>query len=143
MIVYPLACDQGHCFEGWFASGETCEQQALAGQIQCPACSSARVRKLPAAPYVKASAGSGGEVATAIDSGTRHKALAALRKAILDNMENVGSEFAEVARRIHYGEESPRGIRGRVTAEEAAELREEGVAAYTISPEVIPSDEVH
>ena len=140
MIVYPLACDQGHCFEGWFASAETCERQALAGQIQCPECSSAQVRKLPAAPHVRTSAGGG---QAAIDGATRRKALAELRKVILENTENVGSRFAEVARRMHYGEEAPRGIRGRVTAEEAVELREEGVPAHAVPAGVIPADEVH
>ena len=62
---------------------------------------------------------------------------------ILANTEDVGRKFAEIARRIHYREEEARGIRGQVTTDEAEELREEGVPAYTISPEVIPSEEVH
>ncbi len=141
MIVYPFTCDRGHVFEGWFASADTYERQAVASQIQCPACSSAQVRKLPAAPHVKSSAG--GQGVMTIDRDTRRRALATLRKAILDNTESVGSRFAEIARRIHYGEEAPRGIRGRVTFDEAAELSEEGIAAYPVPPEVISGEEVH
>ena len=55
MIVYQLACDRGHHFEGWFASAEACEKQAASGQIECPSCSSAEVRKLPSAPHVRTS----------------------------------------------------------------------------------------
>ncbi len=143
MIVYQLTCGQGHFFEGWFASGEACEKQAAAGQLQCPSCSSPDVRKLPAAPHVHTS---GGEAATAqppAGARVRHEALLAMRKFILSNTENVGRQFAEVARRIHYEEERSRGIRGQVTVEEAEELREEGVPAYAVPAEVIPSEEVH
>jgi len=73
----------------------------------------------------------------------RRAALLALRKFILENTDNVGRRFAEVARRIHYQEEEARGIRGQVTPEEAADLRDEGVSTYAISSEVIPSEEVH
>jgi len=55
----------------------------------------------------------------------------------------VGRRFAEIARRIHYKEEEARGIRGRVTGEEAEELREEGIQALVVSPEVLPTEEVH
>jgi hypothetical protein len=141
MIVYPLACDAGHEFEGWFASAEACDRQAEAGQIQCPSCSSAEVRKLLSAPHVHTS-GSGVSSAPAADV-VRRQAVQALRKYILANTEDVGRKFAEVARRIHYQEEEARGIRGVVTPEEAQELTEEGVETLTVSSEVIASEELH
>lgn len=73
----------------------------------------------------------------------RRQVVGALRKFILANTENVGRKFAEIARRIHYKEEEARGIRGQVTAEEAAELHEEGVPTFSVSPDVIASEEVH
>src|ERR1700694_1742571 len=116
MIVYPLACGEGHFCGGWFASSEACDQQAAAGRLQCPTCSTADVRKLPAAPYVKGSSGSG---AVAADDQARLRAggLQALRTFIVTNTEDVGRKFAEVARRMHYQEEKARNIRGQVTAE--------------------------
>jgi hypothetical protein len=98
------------------------------------------VRKVPSAPHVHTS-----EAASApLDEGARRReALQVLRQFILANTENVGRKFAEVARRIHYREEEARGIRGQVTVDEAEELREEGVQAFAVSPEVIPSEEVH
>jgi hypothetical protein len=142
MIVYQLACADGHFFEGWFASAEACEKQAAAGQLSCPACASAEIRKLPCAPYVKASGGVE-RASRAEEAALRGKALKALRKLILANTEDVGRRFAEVARRIHYREEEARGIRGQATLGEAAELAEEGIPAVAVSPEVLPTEEAH
>jgi hypothetical protein len=142
MIVYQLACRQGHFFEGWFASAEACDRQAAAGQLQCPTCASAEVRKLPSAPHVHTS-GSASSVPPAADGAVRTESLQLLRKFILANTENVGRRFAEIARRIHYKEEDARGIRGQVTPEEARDLHDEGVETLSVSPELIPSEEVH
>jgi hypothetical protein len=142
MIVYQLACGAWHFFEGWFASAEACDREAAAGRISCPACSSVEIRKLPSAPYVKVS-GTAQRPARAEQAALRGKALRALRKLILANTEDVGPRFAEVARRIHYGEEEARGIRGRATAAEATELAEEGIAAIAVSAEVFPAEEIH
>jgi hypothetical protein len=141
MIVYPLACGEGHSFEGWFASAEACEKQAAAGQLTCPSCSSSQVRKLPSAPYVKGSAVARSPMPD--EAAVRAKALKALRKFLLEKTENVGSRFPEVARRIHYGEEPERAIRGKATLEEAAELQEEGISALVVAPDVIPAEDVH
>jgi hypothetical protein len=139
MIIYPLACDAGHEFEGWFASAEACDRQAESGQIQCPSCSSAEVRKLPAAPHIHTS---GGEVSPA-PALARHQAVAVLRRFILASTEDVGRKFAEVARRIHYREEERRNIRGVATTQEAQELHDEGIEALIVSPEVVPPGELH
>ena len=41
--------------------------------------------------------------------------------------EDMGTRFAEEARRMHYGEVEARSIRGRASAREAVELLEEGI----------------
>jgi hypothetical protein len=137
MIVYQLGCDKGHYFEGWFASAEACEKQAVAGQLECPACASRDIRKLPSAPHVH----TGESSAPAAPQGkaeAQREALAQLKSLILANTEDVGRQFAEIARRIHYKEEEARGIRGQVTADEAEELREEGVETVTLPPDFLP-----
>lgn len=144
MIVYQLACADGHFFEGWFASGEAYEGQAATGQLECPTCSSGHVHKLPSAPHVHTSSASFPQPEAEPEGGAvRKEAVLALRKLILANTENVGRKFAEIARRIHYKEEEVRGIRGHVTSEEAAELHEEGVSTFSVSAEIIPTEEVH
>ena len=50
------------------------------------------------------------------------------------NTENVGTAFAETARKMHYGEESHRNIRGRVSRDEAISLREEGIETMQLPP---------
>jgi hypothetical protein len=39
----------------------------------------------------------------------------------------VGNRFADVALKIHYGEEEKRNIKGTTTAQEEDNLKEEGV----------------
>jgi hypothetical protein len=141
MIVYQLGCAQGHYFEGWFASAAACEEQAAAGQLECPACGSADVSKLPSAPHVHTGESAPKPDAAAIAA--RREVLARVRELILANTENVGRQFAEVARRIHYKEEESRNIRGQVTAEEAEELREEGVETLTLPADFLPAGEIH
>ena len=46
---------------------------------------------------------------------------------VVRNTEDVGSNFAEEARKIHYREAPERGIRGQATADEAAQLADEGI----------------
>ena len=55
---------------------------------------------------------------------------------VMANSEDVGSEFASEARKIHYGETQERSIRGQATPDETQELLEEGIA---VLPLPIPS----
>ncbi|SFU37785.1 hypothetical protein SAMN05216350_101623 [Polaromonas sp. YR568] len=52
--------------------------------------------------------------------------LQALRHVVA-NTEDVGSRFADEARRMHYGEQEARSIRGQTSVREAVELMEEGI----------------
>ncbi|MEM7569920.1 MAG: DUF1178 family protein [Pseudomonadota bacterium] len=53
--------------------------------------------------------------------------LTEFRKKVEENCDYVGNEFAEEARKIHYGEADERGIYGEATLDEAEELYEEGI----------------
>ena len=46
---------------------------------------------------------------------------------VMANTEDVGSQFAEEARKIHYGESEERNIRGQATREETEALIDEGI----------------
>ncbi len=50
-----------------------------------------------------------------------------LMSTIVANSEDVGREFAEEARKIHYLEAPARSIRGEASVEEFEALREEGI----------------
>lgn len=65
-----------------------------------------------------------------------HRRMSDILRQVQDAVEKhcdyVGKNFAEEARKIHYGETEARGIYGETTPEEAEELREEGVAFASI-----------
>ena len=56
-----------------------------------------------------------------------YKFFSEMRKHVEANHENVGKNFAEEARAIHYGETEERGIYGEATAGEVNDLLDEGV----------------
>ncbi|HCL87748.1 MAG TPA: DUF1178 domain-containing protein, partial [Comamonadaceae bacterium] len=56
-----------------------------------------------------------------------------LSRRIIANTEDVGTRFAQEARRMHHGEIEERGIRGQATAQEAAQLLDEGIAVLPLA----------
>lgn len=54
------------------------------------------------------------------------------RKHVTDNSENVGTQFAEEARKIHFKEVKERPIYGEATPEDAKALLEEGIEVHPI-----------
>jgi hypothetical protein len=48
-------------------------------------------------------------------------------KHVIANTEDVGPNFAEEARKMHYGESEERNIRGQASMEETKDLLEEGI----------------
>ena len=122
MINFNLRCQKDHEFEAWFRSSEAFENQAQKGHVSCPFCGSKKVNKALMAPAV--SAKSSGKRDSAAGA---YKALKALREHVEANCENVGDNFAEEARKIHYGEVEKREIYGQATDQEASALTDEGV----------------
>ncbi|QIL81314.1 DUF1178 family protein [Diaphorobacter sp. HDW4A] len=159
MKVLDLLCDADHRFEGWFASEEDFQSQMERALVQCPMCGSSHIRKGLSAPRLNlrsssaepksAQQGKPSEEPQAPqhDVSNRPAPLPAelqsqlqdawLRAArhVIANTENVGERFAQEARRIHYGDAPERGIRGQASAEETAELLEEGI---DVMPFVLP-----
>lgn len=140
MIIYDLSCDNAHTFEGWFRSAEDFEDQCQRGLVRCPQCDHAKVRRIPSAvaigghkpasePVSPAARGSTGNSATALmPSSVELKTLyRQLVNAIVQGSEDVGTAFAEEARRIHYNEAPERAIRGQATPDECEALRDEGI----------------
>jgi hypothetical protein len=129
MIVYQLACSQGHEFEAWFRDGATYDREARARRIECPHCADTKVTKAPMAPHVaKRSARRKVAETHAREVAQKYvQAAETVREHVEANCDYVGPEFAEEARRIHYGETEKRGIYGEATDGEASELNEEGI----------------
>lgn len=130
MIVLNLSCNDGHRFEGWFASREAFDDQCARGLVSCALCQSPQIAALPSGPRVLRNAAEPvaaltANVAPAAEQAAREvfKLLAAAAR----QAENVGARFAEEARRIHYREAPERAIRGQASREETLELLEEGI----------------
>ena len=51
---------------------------------------------------------------------------------VLQNTDDVGTGFAEEARKIHYGEKPERNIRGQVSPAESQSLMEEGIPVVSL-----------
>ena len=53
--------------------------------------------------------------------------LRELREHLVKNAENVGPQFPEEARKMHYGEKEHRSIYGTASPDDAKALHEEGI----------------
>jgi hypothetical protein len=55
------------------------------------------------------------------------QAWLALARQLVEKTTDVGKDFAEEARKIHYGEREERAIRGTATPQEKQSLADEGI----------------
>lgn len=156
MKVLNLQCGHLHGFEGWFGSEEDFQSQLARGLVECPLCADKTIVKMPSAPRLNfgghrapvdsalaptnpvppntGEVSHGAElVATAgafNQAGANHEQQAAFLKAlrhVVANTEDVGDQFANQARAMHYGDAEPRSIRGQASRQDAFELLEEGI----------------
>ena len=126
MIIYDLKCEKGHSFEGWFNDREAWTFQNSQKLVSCPICGSSNVGIVPSSITImgKDSRTTGKFQEKEISP---LKALQVLRQYIDKNFEDVGEKFAEVALKIHSGDEEKRNIKGTTTPQEENNLKEEGV----------------
>jgi hypothetical protein len=163
MIRYALVCHQDHEFDGWFRSSSDFDAQAKAGFVTCPLCGSTSVGRALMAPSVQTARSRAAEPVvensapaapapvveqvpppppTLIAPDPAQKAvleaLADLRRKVMESADYVGDQFAEEARKMHYGEIDQRGIYGEATAEDARALADEGIEIHALP--VLPDD---
>ncbi len=139
MILYQLRCGNGHEFEAWFRDSITYDSQAKGGDVACPFCSDTRVGKAVMAPNIAPGRSNTREgqhqIAETRAQEVAEKILNAvnsIREHVEETCEDVGDQFAEEAKRIHYGEAEERSIYGEATDEEAEDLDEEGIEFYRL-----------
>ena len=132
MIRFSLRCKEGHEFEAWFQSGQGYEVQQQAGEIACPECADTHVEKALMAPSI----GRPRKARPPLSPAQMRQMLVQLRNQVERNCDYVGPQFAEEARKIHYGETPERHIYGEATSKEAQELIEEGVDVAPLPPDL-------
>jgi hypothetical protein len=156
MIVFNLSCSENHSFDGWFRSSADFDSQLRMGLVECPVCGDANITKQLSAPRINVGAAATANPAAVADNnaipgltgtqpvpaatmipGLQQHMLAQFKKYVVTHTENVGNRFAETARRMHYGEEEHRGIRGHVSPDDAQALHDEGIDTMSLPPGVL------
>jgi hypothetical protein len=152
MIKYQLVCDQNHEFEGWFQASAAFDAQAESGLLRCPLCDSDQVKRAlmtpnlaspkrrkaieppladlapkPANPTLAQQLAPPTESEQVQVFGAALAKLRQLQQKITKDCRDVGDNFAEEARKIHYGEAEADGIYGQTTHEEREALEDEGI----------------
>jgi hypothetical protein len=145
MILYQLQCNKGHAFESWFRNSDTYDRQEKRGLMACPQCGSSKVSKAIMAPRIGKKGASRPEPSPQPEATSAPQAaeptaavkgpmpaemravLLELRRQVEKNCDYVGGQFAEEARKIHYGESDKRGIYGETSDAEAEALKDEGI----------------
>jgi hypothetical protein len=126
VIIYDLKCEKGHTFEGWFKDQQTWTFQNSQKLVSCPVCNSSNIEMIPSSITIM---GKDSRTAGRLQEKeiSEAKALRMLHQYIDNNFEDVGNKFAEIALKIHYGDEEKRNIKGTSTPQEEENLKEEGV----------------
>ena len=126
MIIYDLRCEHGHKYEGWFQDRQAFEAQKAGKLVTCPVCGSVEVEIVPASVTLLGKDKGLDKDPNQVEISPL-KYLEHMHRQIDKYFDDVGEQFAEVAIRIHHGEEDKRNIRGVTTEKEEELLREEGV----------------
>ncbi|HEY8031290.1 MAG TPA: DUF1178 family protein [Methylocella sp.] len=146
MIKFALICAHGHEFQSWFQSSEAFDVQVKDGLVLCPLCQATEVTKAIMAPAIasrsaakraKPPAQPQPQAQTKValldqrDLETRAM-INAFRKRLFEQAEDVGTSFAEEARKIHGGLVPERPIYGQASVGDARALLDEGVPVMPV-----------
>ena len=150
-LIYDLECEYGHRFEGWFRSLNDYESQRADGLVGCPECQTTAVRKVPSKLNIGSSTLLEPKKQTSVDQTspsdevkvtTAFVMAKQVMQALVRHSEDVGDNFAEEARKIYYEEAPARAIRGKASAEECEELRDEGIDIIAL-PHTVRDEELN
>ena len=130
MIKYNLECKCGQTFESWFSSSNEYDSLKKKKLINCIYCNSTDVKKTIMSPNLK-------QKSNKIENNAKFekivkKELIKFRKYIEKNCKDVGDNFTQEARAIHYDKKNVRSIYGKATPEQTQELLEEGIKVDTV-----------
>ena len=148
-MKFNLRCNLDHDFEGWFPNKDELLKQIGKGLVECPYCGTINVKKTLSSPNISTKNNkkltdttknlnpSSSKVQDANDNFESkntvfnnyqlRKIYKNLQKTIEKEFTNVGSNFANEARKIHYGEKKPKNIYGKCSESERVDLEKEGV----------------
>ena len=148
-MKFNLRCNLDHDFEGWFPNKDELLKQIDKGLVECPYCGTINVKKTLSSPNISTKSNkkltdttknlnsSSSKLQdvndnfesknTVFNNYELRKIYKNLQKTIEKEFTNVGSNFANEARKIHYGEKKPKNIYGKCSESERVDLEKEGV----------------
>ena len=131
MIIYDLKCKKNHKFEGWFKDSTVFEEQKKQNLITCPVCGESGAEVVPSSLAIM-----GRDMKLSKKNQFREPSpmmgIQQFNEYLDKNFDDVGEKFAEIAMKIHCGEEEARNIKGTTTHQEEETLREEGVQFFKV-----------
>ena len=127
MIKFNLTCECGSTFESWFSSSDEYSSLIKKKLINCIYCNSTKIRKSLMAPNLKSKSNKNVYKNQKNREKNIKNELLKIRKYIEKNCKNVGDNFVQEARNIHYDKKTSAGIYGKASPEETSELKEEGI----------------
>ena len=130
MIKYNLQCKCGKEFESWFSSSTEYDNLRKKKLVTCIDCNSTLVKKSIMSPNLTSKSNKD-KKKIQLQKDIK-KQLLNFRKYVEKNCKDVGDNFPQEARKIHYDKKTSKGIYGKATPEETAELLEEGIEVETI-----------
>ena len=138
MIAFDLECSKGHIFEGWFNNLQSFETQNRKKMVSCPYCNDTEIRKVISPVTTRSSSQSDQK------KGEQSIDYRKLAKEVVDyidkNFDDVGTEFAKEALKMHYDVTEKRNIKGSATDDEEKMLKDEGIAFFKIPVPKIDDD---
>ena len=134
MIKYQLICnDCNLVFDSWFASSKEFERLKKKKFLSCHKCNSIQIEKSLMKPNVLNKHKIHREPISKNVNLNIKKTIKEYQNFIKKNLDYVGSNFAYEARSIHYDKKKrKKGIFGKASKEDLAELKEEGIESQTI-----------
>jgi len=130
MIKYNLICRCGETFESWFSSSNEYDILRKKKLINCIYCNNTSIKKSVMAPNLFSKSNKIITI-TKLEKKIK-KELLNFRRYIEKNCKNVGNNFSQEARKMHYDKKTSKGIYGKASTEETSELIEEGIDVATI-----------
>ncbi len=130
MISIDFECCNRHRFEGCFNDYRTYREQLDSKLVACPVCETFDVKRIYTGCSIQTKSST--RLNNSSESLNLFQQIRALNNFVKENFENVGQDFCNTARSIHYGLEEEKPIYGNTTYNEARELVDEGIEIFPL-----------
>jgi len=124
MIYIDFECKTKHRFGGYFKNYTFYKKQLNDKMILCPVCETFDIKRIYKGCAIQVKSP---EISTEKQLPNIFDKIKELNTFVKNNFENVGKEFYNSARDIHYGLEEQKNIYGESTYNEIQELINEGI----------------